>query len=51
MLQGWKNMHPRQNYIEEHIDPWEIGSMRLDDERIDPGVMTHQVPPLETRRA
>jgi poly(3-hydroxyalkanoate) synthetase len=23
MLQGWKNMHPEQHYIEEHIDLYE----------------------------
>ena len=23
MLQGWKNMHPEQHYIQEHIDLYE----------------------------
>jgi hypothetical protein len=23
MLQGWKNMHPEQHYIKEHVDLYE----------------------------
>jgi len=29
MLQGWKNMHPEQHYIKDHIDLYEHIATRL----------------------